>query len=92
MTTDPTALNRKPKVSRRPSMPFAPGAHASVFCRCGAQWHGRWIFSPWARWHRTQHGEPVTEARFRASGFWVRKPAAWAQDARLTRRGHEAEP
>lgn len=45
----------------------------SVYCRCGAQWHGRYVDSPYMPWHRQRHGAPIGEGEFRAMGFPVKK-------------------
>lgn len=49
----------------------------SAFCRCGAQWHGRYVHSPYRQRHHTQCGAPISREQFMALGFRVKRLQHW---------------
>jgi hypothetical protein len=44
-------------------------APPSIYCRCGAQWHGRYVASPYIEGHRQTCGPPIAIHTFRRLGF-----------------------
>lgn len=57
-----------------------PDPRVSVFCRCGAQWHGRYaVQNPVIPFHAARCGAPIDAAAFTARGHVVREPKAWAR-------------
>lgn len=50
----------------------------SVFCRCGAQWHGRFaVDSSSIREHQQRCGDPVTREQFKRMGYRFVFPQTW---------------
>lgn len=62
------------------------GIERSAFCACGAQWHGRYVRSPYRRWHLDRHGEPILIERFKALGFKVKRLQHWKNCERWANR------
>lgn len=65
----------------------------SVFCRCGAQWHGRYALdNPEIDRHRRLHGAPVQRDEFAfVLGHTLKFPAGWEYEDCLLARGRRAE-
>jgi hypothetical protein len=71
-------------------MPPKPEPRISVFCRCGAQWHGKVaVNNKWIEAHRDgtaprQRGRPrckiVSAADFIAAGHLVKYPRGFMHD------------
>lgn len=53
----------------------------AVFCRCGAQWFGRYaVDNPAIGYHARRCGPAIDAAAFAALGFTARPPAAWKRE------------
>lgn len=75
---------RKPKMTEK---------RISVFCRCGAQWHGRYALdNPHVARHRLLHGAPVHPDEFAVIlGHTVKLPAAWQAEDRFIAHGKRVD-
>lgn len=68
------------------------GTEQSVYCRCGAQWHGRYTQSGYIARHALKCGAPVTRTEFAELGHHARRLPHWKDVERWGRRAIAESP
>ena len=63
----------------------------SVFCCCGAQWHGRYaVDNSYINRHAIDHGL-ISRDEFLALNHALRQPPEWKREARLVEQGRKVD-
>ena len=62
------------------------GQEHSVYCRCGAQWHGRYVHSDRVPIHAQRCGPAISSDEFQALGYDKKRLPHWQHMDRLARR------